>query len=179
MVWDGTHDIPYESIPSSDVDGAGTPANAPTRCILHQSLTLYRSDDLTGLLSPGVLESLALPGESYQAALTPGLLTTIFQAYPITNAILSEGGYLQMAGDPRWWMPSGRLYYSADATATPAQELAAAQANFWQPLRAVDPLSATSSVTYDAYTLLTVAVQDPVGNVTQALNDYRALKPIL
>ena len=40
----------------------------------------YRSDDLTALLPPGQLEPLALPGETYQAALTPGLLPAIFGA---------------------------------------------------------------------------------------------------
>ena len=41
---------------------------------------LYRSDDLTALLPPGQLQPRALPGQSYQAALTPGLLTAIFGA---------------------------------------------------------------------------------------------------
>ena len=41
--------------------------------------TLYRRDDLTGLLSLGDLQPLALPGESYKLAFTPGLLTEVFQ----------------------------------------------------------------------------------------------------
>jgi len=41
--------------------------------------TLYRKDDLTGLLPLGQLASLGLPGESYKLAFTPGLLTQIFQ----------------------------------------------------------------------------------------------------
>ncbi|MDV6297232.1 SpvB/TcaC N-terminal domain-containing protein [Rhodococcus aetherivorans] len=41
--------------------------------------TLYRRDDLTGLLPLGELQPLALPGESYQLAFTPGLLTQVFQ----------------------------------------------------------------------------------------------------
>ena len=35
--------------------------------------TLYRRDDLTGLLPLGDLQPLALPGESYKLAFTPGL----------------------------------------------------------------------------------------------------------
>src|SRR5207237_9083664 len=33
-VWDGNHDIPYEEIPPSDVDGAGALPNVPTRRIV-------------------------------------------------------------------------------------------------------------------------------------------------
>jgi hypothetical protein len=84
-VWDGTHDIPYEAIPASDVAGAGTPAATPTRRIVHRLLTLYRSDDFTVMLQPGQLQSLALSGESYRAALTPGMLTTVFGGL-VTNA---------------------------------------------------------------------------------------------
>ena len=41
--------------------------------------TLYRSDDLTALLPLGDIESLALPGESYKLAFTPGLLAQVFE----------------------------------------------------------------------------------------------------
>jgi hypothetical protein len=41
--------------------------------------TLYRKDDLTALLPLGVVEPLALPGESYKLAFTLGLLAQAFQ----------------------------------------------------------------------------------------------------
>src|SRR5262249_17510285 len=41
--------------------------------------TLYRRDDLSGLLPLGELQPLALPGESYKLAFTPGLLAQVFQ----------------------------------------------------------------------------------------------------
>jgi RHS repeat-associated protein len=176
LVWDGTHDIPYESVPASDVDGSGSPAAKPTRRIVNQSLTLYRSNDLTQLLAPGVLESLALSGESYKAALTPGLLTNIFGAL-VPNTTLAEGGYVQLPGQIIWWAPSGRIFYSAGDADTPAQELAAALANYFVPRRAVDPFGAISRVSYDPYDLLPATATDAVGNVTAALNDYRVLHP--
>ena len=40
--------------------------------------TRYRKNDLTDLLPVGALESLALPGESYKLAFTPGLLTQVY-----------------------------------------------------------------------------------------------------
>ena len=42
--------------------------------LIGQLRTLYRKDDLTAFLPVGTVESLALPGESYKLAFTPGLL---------------------------------------------------------------------------------------------------------
>jgi RHS repeat-associated protein len=176
-VWSGAHDIAYEAIPASDVDGAGVPAAAPTRRILQQSLTLYRSDDLTQLLGLGVLESLALAGDTYRLALTPGLLSNIFGAL-VTNATLNEGGYVELPGWLGWWAPSGRLYYSPGDGDTAAQELAAARQNFFVPRRAIDPFTAITRVSFDGYDLLPVTTTDAVGNVSTATNDYRVLQPV-
>ena len=110
-VWTGTHDLPYEAIPGSDIDGTGTPAAAPTRRPIVQRRTLYRRDDLTALLPPAQLQPQALTGESYQAALTPGLLSAIFGTL-VPAATLTEGGYVQLPGETGWWTPSGRVFYS-------------------------------------------------------------------
>ena len=109
--------------------------------------TLYRSDNLSGLLPLGDLQPLALPGESYKLALTPGLLSQTYQRpregqaseplLPDPAAVLggqggNRGGYLQSqtlktdgrfpASDPNdhWWIPSGRSFYST----TPAGDSA-------------------------------------------------------
>lgn len=174
--WSGANDIPYEAIPGSDVDGSGSPAASLTRRFIAQSRTLYRSDDLTALLAQGQLQPLALTGESYTAALTPGLLTDIFGAL-VPAATLTEGGYVQLPGEDGYWMPSGRVYYSAGAGDTPAQELATAQSDFFLPQRSVDPFGAMTFARYDVYALLPVSTTDAVGNVTGAVNDYRQMQP--
>lgn len=174
--WSGTNDIAYETIPGSDVDGSGSPAASLTRRFVAQSRTLYRSDDLTALLGQGLLQPLALTGESYARALTPGLLTDIFSTL-VTVATLTEGGYVQLAGDNGYWVPSGRIYYSPNATDTPAQELVTAQSDFFLTRRAVDPFGATNFAVYDSYALLPVSTTDAVGNVTAAANDYRTMQP--
>jgi RHS repeat-associated protein len=173
--WTGAHDIPYEAIPASDIDGSGTPASTLTRRFIAQSRTLYRSDDLTALLPRGQLQPRAIAGQSFKLALTPGLLSGIFGAL-VPAATLSEGGYVQLAGETGWWMPSGRVFLSPGDSDTPAQELANALAQFFLPRRAVDPFGAITRVDYDPYALLIAATTDPVGNVTVASNDYRALK---
>jgi RHS repeat-associated protein len=175
-VWTGTHDVPYEQIPGSDVDGTGTPATAPTRRLVAQQRVCYRSDHLTALLPFSQLQPRALPGQSYQAALTPGLLSAIFGAL-VPTATLTEGGYVQLAGETGWWKPSSLVFYSAGDTDTPATELAAAIAGFYAPRRAEDPFRAISRADWDDYSLLPATVTDPVRNVTTAASDYRVLKP--
>jgi len=175
-LWAGAHDVPYEAIPASDVDGTGTPAQAATRRIVVSQRVVYRSDDLSELLLVGQVQPRALPGQTYQAALTQGLMSAIFGPL-VTAATLAEGGYLQLAGETGWWMPSGRVYYSPGDNDTPAQELAGALAGFFLPRRAVDPFGGITRVDYDSHILLPAMVTDPVGNTVTASNDYRVLQP--
>ena len=177
-VWDGMHDVAYEDVPVADVDGGGALPNVPTRRIVEHSRTQYRSDDLSALLDLTVLQPGARAGEEYHLALTPSLVSSVFGAL-VDNAMLQEGGYVQLAGVDGWWTPSGRVYYS-DGDADPAAvELAAAKAHFFVSRRSVDPFGATTRAGYDAYDLLGVSATDAVGNVTASTNDYRVLKPSL
>jgi RHS repeat-associated protein len=174
--WDGAHDIAYEAVPPSDVDGSGSLPAAITRRPVNRTRVVYRSDDLSDLLPLGVLEPLAVPGVSYRAALTPGLITAIFGDL-VSGAVLAEGGYTHLPGETGWWMPSSRAYYSAGDTDPPAAELAAAQAHFFVLRRAIDPFGGISRVDYDDYDLLPARATDPVLNVTTAAGDYRVLQP--
>lgn len=178
VVWDDTYDIPYESVPTSDIDGAGTLPNTPTRRIVDQTRTLYRSDDLTTLLPQGQLQAHALPGQSYRDALTPGLLSSIFGTL-VPSTTLVEGGYVQVSGETGWWIPSGLLFYSAGDHDTATQELAVARSHFYLPRRTVDPFGAITRVDYDSYDLLATTATDPIGNMTTATYDYRVLQPFL
>lgn len=69
---DGQHDLHYE-----DVSHAGMTTSDPYRRLIEHVRTLYRRNNLTGLLPLGELESLALPGEGYKLAFTPGLVTKV------------------------------------------------------------------------------------------------------
>ena len=166
-------EIPYESQPTS----------GRQRRLIERVRTLYRRDDLTGLLGLGQLEPLALPGETYQLAFTRSLLTRVFQR---NGEILIEdpeeilgkkGGYVDLDGDGNWWVPSGRVFYSPNSEDSPVLELAYAQKHFFLPLRFQDPFGQTTKVLYDNYDLLVVETRDPLDNITQAINDYRVLQP--
>ena len=174
--WQTASDIGYEQVPASDVDGAGTPSAAPVRRFVSQARVLYRADDLSSLLGLGVLEPHALPGESYQAALTETMVTAVFGPRA-TDSVLAAGGYVQPAGEAGWWIPSGRVYYSLGGTDSAATERAAALASGFLPVRAVDPFGAVTLASYDSHLLLPASVTDPVGNMTSAVSDYRVLAP--
>jgi len=178
--WQTASDIAYEQVPASDVDGTGTPSAGPARRFVSRSRVLYRADDLSALLGPGVLDPRALPGESYQAALTETMVTAVFGAL-VPDSMLAGGGYVQPAGETGWWIPSGRVYYSpgdsSGDTDPPATELAAALGSGFLPVRAVDPFGGVTRASYDVHLLLPAAATDPVGNMTSAVSDYRVLAP--
>jgi RHS repeat-associated protein len=161
------------------------------RRLLDHTRTLYRKDDLTGLLPLGRLEPLALIGETYKLALTSGLLDQMFQRngeklIPSPSDVLAgagadRGGYLSgrelkqsgrfPAGDPDevWWASSGRVFLSPRSTDTAAEELAYARKHFFRPCRYRDPFhteltSTESVVAYDPYDLLLQESCDSLGN---------------
>ena len=178
------------------------PGIARERRLIELGRTLYRPDDLgtaqndpAHLLTLGSVERLALKGENYKLAFTPGLLASAFQQngqplVPNPAAVLGSagadgGGYLssqQLKGDGRfpnsdrdnyWWVPSGRTFLSPKPADTAAQELAHARAHFFLPQRFRDPFhgnpAATESVlTYDAHDCLVVESRDCLGNKVTA-----------
>jgi RHS repeat-associated protein len=177
---DGRHDLPYE-----DVDGAGAKSDAPWRRIVQKSRTRYRADKLDRLLPLGRLEALALPGESYKLAFTPGLIRDIYRRgkenlLPDPAAVLGdECGYVDLNGDGHWWIPSGRLFYAPGAADDAAAELANAREHFFLPHRFADPFGNVTSVIYDRHDLEVVETRDPIGNTTKSQYDYRVLAPRL
>ncbi len=182
----GAHDIPYE-----DVEATTAINNHSYRRLVEHGRTLYRPDNLVdaqgnamALLSPGQLERLALPGESYTLALTPGLIAEVYGSLVADSTLQDEGGYVHSEGDANWWMPSGRVFYSPNDTGPPGQELAFARQHFFIPHRFRDPFhtdqfKTETVVRYDAHNLLVTQTTDPVGNIVQVQNDYRVLQPEL
>jgi RHS repeat-associated protein len=167
--------------------------------------TLYRRDDLNGLLPLGELHSLALPGERYKLAFTPGLLTQVFQRpragqpaeplLPDPATVLggqagNRGGYLQSQtmkangrfpttdADDHWWIPSGQSFFTTNPLDAAATELAQARQHFFLPRRYRDPFGQDAFVDFDTNDLLMTEIRDPFDNrVTADVNDYRVLQP--
>lgn len=168
-------EIAYEAQPA---------AGLTEKRLVERVRTLYRADDLTGFLPLGTAASMALPGERYRMALTPGLFEIFKPKAPSAAlaAILAgpEAGYRDLDGDGHFWIPSGQVFHSQNPGDTAAAELAFAQAHFFLPHRFQDPFGASTTVAYDPkYVLTPMSTEDAVGNVTLARQDYRVLQPAL
>jgi RHS repeat-associated protein len=192
----------------SEIHYEEQPTNGEQRRLIEQARTLYRKDDLTALLPLGVLEPLALPGESYKLAFTLGLLAQVFQRnsqalLPNPADVLGgqgadNGGYVDLDGNGCWWIPSGRVFLSPNSVDNAAPELDYARLHFFLPHRYRNPfhtnaISTESFITYDTYDLLMLETRDALGNritvgellsngaidPTKPSNDYRVLQPSL
>jgi RHS repeat-associated protein len=163
-------EIPYEA---TATDGA------IEKRLIERQRSLYRRNDLEGLLPLGRLESMALPGQSYKLAFTAGLLD-VFRSKATAEemrSILHGAAYRDLDGDGPFWIPSGEVFYSPEAQ-KPEQELAYARAHFFLPHRFRDPFGNTTTVNYDdKYNLLVVYTRDAAGNETTSVPDYRVLHP--
>ncbi len=192
-----TDQVAYEDM------ATGSPCRRPIEWLR----TLYRRDDLAGLLPLGDLDPRALAGESYRLAFTPGLLTRTFQRplpgqspealLPDPAAVLAgqggnQGGYLPSQAlkadgrfphsdaDEHWWVPSGQSFFSTDPCDDAATESAQARRHFFLPRRYRDPFGQNTVVDFDTNDLLMVETRDPLGNrVSVDANDYRVLQPRL
>jgi RHS repeat-associated protein len=144
--------------------------------LIERVRTLYRKNDLSDALPLGVVESLALPYESYKLAFTPDLLAQVY-GDRVTEEMLTEGGYLHSEGDSNWWIPSGLVFHHPEPGASFAQELAFAQAHFFLPHRFEDPFNNVTTVEYDRYDLMLTTTRDAIGNEVKAEHDYRVMQP--
>jgi len=179
-------ELPFEQPPTAGRE----------RRLVERTQTLYRADDLTGPLPTRHLESRALAYDSYRLALTSGLVTAFGDR--TTVGMLQECGYVQVAGDPGWWAPSGRSLYAPPGVDAPADELDFARVHFFRARRFRDPFHTDAASTervaaYDVHDLLLEEDLDPLGNRTTAGeravdptqplvrggNDYRVLGPSL
>jgi len=190
---DGSHDIDYEDLHFDKAKWAaendGDEGQNYFRRLIEHVRTLYRKDDLTALLPLAMVESMALPGESYKLAFSPGLLEHIFMnkqgGLPGDASFLvgkggAQGGYISMDG--KGWIPSRRIFFDADADIdepanTAVHELDIARRHFFLPRKLVDPFDQCSQMDYDAYDLLITHSRDAVGNTVTFDNDYRVLEP--
>ena len=169
---DAATEIPYQQ-------AAGEDDTRQQKRPLEHTRTRYRPDDLgaaaddpSALLPLAVVESLALPGETYQLAFPPGLAEELFGGR-VTPDLLTAAGYVDPEASGGWWLPSGRAYFSEDPAATPLEESVTALAHGFVPCRYRDPFGQDTTVTLDAHNLLVTQTRDPLGNTVDGVNDYR------
>ncbi|KAH7348974.1 hypothetical protein BKA65DRAFT_584937 [Rhexocercosporidium sp. MPI-PUGE-AT-0058] len=163
------------------------------RLLQHQR-TLFRKDDLIGLLPLSVLQSQASGGENYKLAFTKAM--SFLEIRITKEAMFLESPRLMLASFQLKLHPehSGvRLgkHYFQQINSSPAEELVVARKTFFLPKRFRGPFGVESSVGYDDYNFFVLELTDGVGNKSTVGNrdkdgvrtsngiDYRFLKPRL
>ncbi|KAK5996007.1 Toxin subunit YenB-like protein [Cladobotryum mycophilum] len=158
------------------------PPGTPCKRLVASHRSIYQSDNLQQLLPHGTIESLALPGREYRLCLTAAM-TSLFghhvkAAVPTREAFL-KAGYEDLDNDGSFWIPSPTISYVGGNLSQNIRddELSEARALFFRPRRMIDPFGASTTTSYDAYTLLAETTTDAVGNISTAMNDYRVMAP--
>ena len=173
--------VAFQAASAREISHEATPAEGQIeKRLLKRQRSLYRRDDLEGLLPLGRAESMALPGETYKLALTAGLLHVFHtKASPEEmRSILESEGYRDLDGVGAYWVPSGQVFYSPEADDHAAQELAYARAHLFLPHRFRDPFGNSTIAAYDEkYNLSLVYTRDAAGNEMTSEPDYRVLQP--
>ena len=144
--------------------------------------TVYRSDDLTTPLPLNVIQSLALPYESYQLAYTPELLNDIYSAKAgntTLKELMEEGKFSHSIDengteDVNWWIRSGTIQYLKDEESADD-----AQKRFYMPLSYTDPYGSKTEVKYYRdYFLFIKETVDAIGNTAGVdFFNFRTLSP--
>src|SRR5262249_13776781 len=144
-------------------------ASTPGRRMLDHSMQLYYDEAVLAAASLGATGSRGLPFESYQLALTAGLVTKIgndavtltqghFDTATLPGILTSTGDdgghYVLFSPDSGYWTRSGQVTFTPNP--------------FFLPTDLIDPLGKHSFVTYDTFNLLLTQAQDPLGNIIQA-----------
>jgi hypothetical protein len=115
-----------------------SPTEELQKRILEHVRIRYRPNDLgalagnpVALLPLGILETLAMPGESYTLAFTPDHLEQVYGDRVNESILSDEGRYVHFDGDANWWIPSGRSFLSPAEDDGLVQELAFARQHFF------------------------------------------------
>ncbi|MCQ6557498.1 SpvB/TcaC N-terminal domain-containing protein [Paenibacillus mendelii] len=144
-----------------------SPASLKKRLIAHNRVSFL--DNGFNRLPFGERDTLGLEYESYRLAFTPEVID-IHYAGGVSALELEQAGYIQLSGEPGWWIPSGTAIYPSN----PAD-------HYYIAIGAKDPLGTETIASLDRYDLLVeeVRVKQAAWNVMRAHNDYRTLGPTI
>lgn len=141
------------------------PAGQLCARLLRRTESYYWNEDQTLPLPLGQATPRALTHHAASAVFPDAMIRSLFDdtghAAPAT-LLAESGGYTLDRG--YWWNPGLTAFYGGAS-------------RHYLPDYTVDPFGATTSIAYDPYFLLTVAITDPEDYVATMINDYRAMQP--
>jgi RHS repeat-associated protein len=134
--------------------------------ILAQSKAQFLKNDMSGELEFGLIESLVLPYQSYNLALTKSLRDNIF-GDKITDAVLLGEAKFVHLNDNNYWIANGTQTLDAK--------------NFYQQITKTDAFGLKTQVSYDtAYRFFVEKITDAMDNTNIVIGfNYRTLSPYL
>ena len=149
--------IPYQALPAAGIK---------EKRLIDQAKSLFLKNDMSGPLAPGLIESLALPYQTYKLALTPDLRASVFGDKVTEDLLMNEGKYVHLA-DNNYWVPSGTQTLDA--------------VNFYQVTEMNDPFGSAIEIQYDeAYRFFVQKTSDALKNETVVSGfNFRILSPWL
>src|SRR5690554_3496091 len=155
-----------EVIDAVEIDFTIEPEAGEKRLLSFNKILFY-NDLVINALAEGMLESLAIPYEGYTLAFTPDILTKSYGTR-VDNAMLENGGYIDLDDDSNYWLPSGRAVYDNP------------KAKFYTPETFLDPWGNATVITYwSNYWLLPKSVTDAKNNSNSILEyDWHCLQPL-
>jgi RHS repeat-associated protein len=134
--------------------------------LIEQVRAVFTKNDMSGPLPLGIIESLALPWQTYKQALTPALVQDIF-GNKVNDALLTNEGKYVHFDDDNYWIASGTQTFDA--------------AHFYQVTEMTDPFGYTTHIVYDAvYRLFAQKTIDALQNTVEVIGfNFRTLLPYL
>jgi RHS repeat-associated protein len=179
---------PPPPIPNPEIDYVDEADNISVqkRCIEAQFTTFY-NDETTAEISLGIIDSKAIPYQTYRLAFTEDLLSNVYGTKVDPNIMLvNEGNYfintytINGVDKNYYWIPSGTVSYIQDGFDTPnAPTTIIAKNNFYLPLIATDPFGHKTYLQYySKYHLLLQSTKDALDNVSTIEEyEWRTLQP--
>jgi YD repeat-containing protein len=153
------------------------PPDSPAKRLFSWHITLYRADNLQiDLLSFKTIDTLALPGQSYELCFTKSMASEYMngnQSLLPSPDVFTSAGYMDVNKDGSWWKPSSLIRYCAPGN----DELVEAQLSFFRPKQLIDPFKGVTISEYDPYFLVPIRTIDAAGNQTSAHVNYKLLLP--
>ncbi len=173
-------DLKTDAAAADIVDYTVTPDVGEKR-LLSVTRICYRENDGQTPLAFGVLQSRGIEHERYQLAFTEAIRElaycdrdehdVLIDTDRVTDAILTDAGYVDPDNAGRWWLPSGTADY--ENAGTPKDV-------FFTPDLYTDPWGNPTRVAWwGSYYLLPQEVMDAKENITTITSyDWRHLQPV-
>ncbi|MEM9022500.1 MAG: RHS repeat-associated core domain-containing protein, partial [Bacteroidota bacterium] len=150
---------------ATEVDYSVTNATGTKKRLLSSQEVMYWNEDASTNLSNSQVASHALPYRVLNQVMTPTMRDAAFNNDGTTRVtesmITGEGLYVKRHGN--YWVPNDLLIFDSG--------------NFFRVNQVNHYTGGSTILTYDAYSMMPVSIQDAVNNVSSATCDYRLLQP--